>query len=140
MLNLYKGLIFSVIAWNCFFLKSTWNLTLFSFDRLMDMPDVMKQMPPLPVKLNEELATTILPPRTSHPMQSWSYSIWVSLLVLINMTQALQRSHVHVVPQIKSQSFRLGNNSQQSWPAFSQKLLWPNRFHLCFLPFLGFFP
>lgn len=36
---------------------------------LRDLPDVMKQMPPLPVKLNEDLANTILP-RTSHPMQS----------------------------------------------------------------------
>ncbi|PON63562.1 hypothetical protein PanWU01x14_130360 [Parasponia andersonii] len=38
-------------------------------NELSDMPDVMKQMPPLPVKLNEELANTILP-RTSHTMQS----------------------------------------------------------------------
>jgi len=26
------------------------------------MPETMKQMPPLPVKLNEELASNILPP------------------------------------------------------------------------------
>ncbi|XP_075661952.1 uncharacterized protein LOC142631625 isoform X3 [Castanea sativa] len=30
---------------------------------LNDTPEVMKQMPPLPVKLNEELANSILPPR-----------------------------------------------------------------------------
>ncbi|KAF3455750.1 hypothetical protein FNV43_RR00392 [Rhamnella rubrinervis] len=36
---------------------------------LNDMPEVMKQMPPLPVKLNEELVHTILPP-TSHSLQS----------------------------------------------------------------------
>uniref|UniRef100_A0A1D1XTM8 Histone H2A deubiquitinase MYSM1 n=1 Tax=Anthurium amnicola TaxID=1678845 RepID=A0A1D1XTM8_9ARAE len=35
-----------------------------------EMPNVMKQMPPLPVKLNEELANSILPHRTSMPMQS----------------------------------------------------------------------
>ncbi|KAJ7947473.1 Histone H2A deubiquitinase (DUF3755) [Quillaja saponaria] len=34
-----------------------------------DLPDVMKQMPPLPVKVNEELANSILP-RTTLPMQS----------------------------------------------------------------------
>ncbi|KAK9672209.1 hypothetical protein RND81_12G084500 [Saponaria officinalis] len=32
---------------------------------MSDTPEIMKQMPPLPVKLNEELANTILP-RTSH--------------------------------------------------------------------------
>ncbi|KAL6563543.1 hypothetical protein OROGR_002502 [Orobanche gracilis] len=26
-----------------------------------DMPEIMKQMPPLPVKLNDELANSILP-------------------------------------------------------------------------------
>ncbi|KAF2300303.1 hypothetical protein GH714_011553 [Hevea brasiliensis] len=35
---------------------------------LNDMPDVMKQMPPLPVKLNEELGRTILP-RPNLPMK-----------------------------------------------------------------------
>lgn len=30
-------------------------------DNLNDLPEVMKQMPPLPVKLNEELANSILP-------------------------------------------------------------------------------
>ncbi|OVA03046.1 Protein of unknown function DUF3755 [Macleaya cordata] len=35
---------------------------------LNDMPGIMKQMPPLPVKMNEELANSILP-RTSLPMQ-----------------------------------------------------------------------
>ncbi|CAL9135293.1 unnamed protein product [Musa textilis] len=34
---------------------------------LNDMPEIMKQMPPLPVKLNEELANSILP-RTTIPM------------------------------------------------------------------------
>ncbi|RZR78513.1 hypothetical protein BHM03_00003908 [Ensete ventricosum] len=34
---------------------------------LNDMPEIMKQMPPLPVKLNEELANSILP-RTTMPM------------------------------------------------------------------------
>ncbi|KAF9595703.1 hypothetical protein IFM89_003445 [Coptis chinensis] len=36
---------------------------------LNDMPGIMKQMPPLPVKVNEELANTILP-RPTRPMQS----------------------------------------------------------------------
>ncbi|XP_042495205.1 uncharacterized protein LOC122074460 [Macadamia integrifolia] len=36
---------------------------------LNDMPGVMNQMPPLPVKVNEELANSILP-RTTLPMQS----------------------------------------------------------------------
>ncbi|AEE74564.1 Homeobox-like domain superfamily [Arabidopsis suecica] len=36
---------------------------------LNDMPEVMKQMPPLPVKLNEELANSILP-RPSHQRKS----------------------------------------------------------------------
>uniref|UniRef100_A0A5B7BDM4 Myb-like domain-containing protein n=1 Tax=Davidia involucrata TaxID=16924 RepID=A0A5B7BDM4_DAVIN len=36
---------------------------------LSDMPDIMKQMPPLPVKVNEELANSILP-RSVVPMQS----------------------------------------------------------------------
>ncbi|XP_023528200.1 uncharacterized protein LOC111791185 [Cucurbita pepo subsp. pepo] len=35
---------------------------------LNEMPEVMKQMPPLPVKVNDELANTILPP-TAHSMQ-----------------------------------------------------------------------
>ncbi|XP_058094272.1 uncharacterized protein LOC131240185 [Magnolia sinica] len=38
-------------------------------NELNDMPGVMKHMPPLPVKLNEELANTILP-RPPMPMQS----------------------------------------------------------------------
>ncbi|XP_027341345.1 uncharacterized protein LOC113854524 [Abrus precatorius] len=36
---------------------------------LNDLPEVMKQMPPLPVKVNEELANSILP-RTTLPPQS----------------------------------------------------------------------
>ncbi|KAG7581369.1 hypothetical protein ISN44_As08g010590 [Arabidopsis suecica] len=36
---------------------------------LNDMPEVMKQMPPLPVKVNEELANSILP-RPSHQRKS----------------------------------------------------------------------
>ncbi|XVE81012.1 hypothetical protein DITRI_Ditri15bG0028400 [Diplodiscus trichospermus] len=36
---------------------------------LNNMPDIMKQMPPLPVKMNDELADAILPP-PPHPMQS----------------------------------------------------------------------
>ncbi|GKU97855.1 hypothetical protein SLEP1_g10937 [Rubroshorea leprosula] len=36
---------------------------------LNDMPEVMKQMPPLPVKVNEELANSILP-RSSHQVKS----------------------------------------------------------------------
>ncbi|XP_011089573.1 uncharacterized protein LOC105170494 isoform X1 [Sesamum indicum] len=36
---------------------------------LNDTPEIMKQMPPLPVKLNEELANSILP-RTSLPKKS----------------------------------------------------------------------
>ncbi|XP_022761595.1 uncharacterized protein LOC111307725 [Durio zibethinus] len=38
-------------------------------NELNDMPDIMKQMPELPVKMNDELANTILPP-SPHPMQS----------------------------------------------------------------------
>ncbi|KAG4125889.1 hypothetical protein ERO13_D10G125900v2 [Gossypium hirsutum] len=38
-------------------------------NELNDIPDVMKQMQVLPVKLNDELASTILPP-SSHPMLS----------------------------------------------------------------------
>ncbi|KAL0389200.1 UNVERIFIED_CONTAM: hypothetical protein Scaly_0277100 [Sesamum calycinum] len=34
-----------------------------------DLPEIMKQMPPLPVKLNEELANSILP-RTSLPKKA----------------------------------------------------------------------
>ncbi|XP_022722302.1 uncharacterized protein LOC111279605 [Durio zibethinus] len=36
---------------------------------LNDMPDIMKQMPPVPVKVNDELANTILSP-APHSMQS----------------------------------------------------------------------
>lgn len=36
---------------------------------MKDAPEIMKQMPPLPVKLNEELANSILP-RATMPMQS----------------------------------------------------------------------
>ncbi|KAJ8748205.1 hypothetical protein K2173_000613 [Erythroxylum novogranatense] len=36
---------------------------------LKDVPEIMKQMPPLPVKMNEELAKSILHP-TSHQMKS----------------------------------------------------------------------
>ncbi|KAI9079406.1 hypothetical protein K1719_038705 [Acacia pycnantha] len=36
---------------------------------LNDLPEVMKQMPPLPIKVNEELANSILP-RTNLPTQS----------------------------------------------------------------------
>ncbi|CAK9137480.1 unnamed protein product [Ilex paraguariensis] len=32
---------------------------------LNDLPEIMKQMPPLPVKLNEELANSILPRSSS---------------------------------------------------------------------------
>ncbi|KDP45180.1 hypothetical protein JCGZ_15045 [Jatropha curcas] len=39
------------------------------FCSLNDMPEIMKQMPPLPVKVNEELANSILPP-SSHHMKS----------------------------------------------------------------------
>ncbi|KAG8481309.1 hypothetical protein CXB51_026091 [Gossypium anomalum] len=38
-------------------------------NELNDIPDIMKQMQVLPVKLNDELANTILPP-SSHPMLS----------------------------------------------------------------------
>ncbi|XP_004246247.1 uncharacterized protein [Solanum lycopersicum] len=37
---------------------------------LNDMPEIMKQMPPLPVKLNDELASLILPPRPPLPNKS----------------------------------------------------------------------
>ncbi|XWS09379.1 hypothetical protein CRYUN_Cryun40dG0080300 [Craigia yunnanensis] len=38
-------------------------------NNLNDMPDIMKQMPPIPVKLDHGLANTILPP-SPHTMQS----------------------------------------------------------------------
>lgn len=41
-----------------------------------DMPELMKQMPPLPVKLNEELVNSILP-RTSLSKKSW-YPRWLA--------------------------------------------------------------
>ncbi|WRX20274.1 hypothetical protein QQP08_012761 [Theobroma cacao] len=44
-------------------------LQILQLSSLNDMPDIMKQMPPLPVKVNDELAGTILPPST-HMMQS----------------------------------------------------------------------
>ncbi|KAG5586098.1 hypothetical protein H5410_046532 [Solanum commersonii] len=37
---------------------------------LNDTPEIMKQMPPLPVKLNDELASLILPPRPPLPNKS----------------------------------------------------------------------
>ncbi|CAN4093530.1 unnamed protein product [Withania somnifera] len=37
---------------------------------LNDMPEIMKQMPPLPVKLNDELASLILPPQPPLPNKS----------------------------------------------------------------------
>lgn len=37
---------------------------------LNDMPEIMKQMPPLPVKLNDELASLILPARPPLPNKS----------------------------------------------------------------------
>ena len=43
-------------------------LLLTSICSLNDMPDIMKQMPPLPVKMNDGLANIILPP-PPHPMQ-----------------------------------------------------------------------
>ncbi|KAJ8559264.1 hypothetical protein K7X08_000032 [Anisodus acutangulus] len=55
------------------------NINLFSQARnniltilndLNDMPEIMKQMPPLPVKLNDELASLILPPRPPLPNKS----------------------------------------------------------------------
>jgi hypothetical protein len=36
--------------------------------RINDAPDIMKQMPPLPVKINEELVNSLLP-RPTVPMQ-----------------------------------------------------------------------
>ncbi|XP_050214507.1 uncharacterized protein LOC126665680 [Mercurialis annua] len=38
-------------------------------NEMNDMPELMKQMPPLPVKINEELANAILPPRPNRPMK-----------------------------------------------------------------------
>jgi len=40
---------------------------LYFFDRMNDSPAVMKQMPPLPVKMNEELSRSILPGTPLHP-------------------------------------------------------------------------
>ncbi|XP_028054225.1 uncharacterized protein LOC114258474 [Camellia sinensis] len=40
----------------------TQNNILTILNDMNDMPEIMKQMPPLPVKLNEELANSILPP------------------------------------------------------------------------------
>jgi hypothetical protein len=36
--------------------------------RINDAPDIMKQMPPLPVKINEELINSLLP-RATVPIQ-----------------------------------------------------------------------
>ncbi|KAF3789961.1 hypothetical protein EJ110_NYTH05527 [Nymphaea thermarum] len=69
--------VFNQITSNLASFKIQENISLFCQTRdniltilndLNDMPDVMKQMPPLPVKVNEELANSILPPPTL-PMQ-----------------------------------------------------------------------
>ncbi|OAY82991.1 hypothetical protein ACMD2_16594 [Ananas comosus] len=39
------------------------------FNEIKDVPDIMNQMPPIPVKINEELANSMLP-TTPSPMQS----------------------------------------------------------------------
>ncbi|KAG8644413.1 hypothetical protein MANES_11G126577v8 [Manihot esculenta] len=51
------------------FLQCSYRRTSVSSAELNDMPDVMKQMPPLPFKLNEKLANTMLPYRPNLPMK-----------------------------------------------------------------------
>ncbi|GAV73530.1 DUF3755 domain-containing protein [Cephalotus follicularis] len=62
---------FNKISANLTALQTLENINLFCQARdnilkimvdLNDMPEMMRQMPPLPVKVNEELANTILPP------------------------------------------------------------------------------
>ncbi|XP_078433810.1 histone H2A deubiquitinase (DUF3755) [Wolffia australiana] len=47
-----------------------WDNILTLLNETNEIPGEMKQMPPLPVKVNEELANSLLPHRTSTPMQS----------------------------------------------------------------------
>ncbi|XP_068666894.1 uncharacterized protein [Aristolochia californica] len=70
--------VFSQISANLANMQIHENISLFCQTRdniltilndLNDMPGIMRQMPPLPVKVNEELANSILP-RSSIPMQS----------------------------------------------------------------------
>lgn len=44
----------------------SYMLMLTSIYSLNEMPDIMRQMPPLPVKVNEDLANTILPHSAHH--------------------------------------------------------------------------
>ncbi|XP_022758845.1 uncharacterized protein LOC111305505 [Durio zibethinus] len=50
-------------------LCKAWDNILTILNDMNDLPEVMKQMPPLPVKVNEELANNILP-RSSHQIKS----------------------------------------------------------------------
>jgi hypothetical protein len=56
----------------CFFLGfcpiSTVLIRMQNFCRINDAPEIMKQMPPLPVKINEDLVNSLLP-RPTVPMQ-----------------------------------------------------------------------
>nr|XP_019703524.1 uncharacterized protein LOC105038612 [Elaeis guineensis] len=47
----------------------TWDNIVTILKDSSDMPEIMNQMPPLPVQINEELANSILP-RTTMPMQT----------------------------------------------------------------------
>ncbi|XP_039125740.1 uncharacterized protein LOC120261812 [Dioscorea cayenensis subsp. rotundata] len=49
--------------------QQTYDNILTIMNEMNEMPEIMKQMPPLPVKVNEELANSILPP-PSVPRQS----------------------------------------------------------------------
>ncbi|KAJ0977073.1 hypothetical protein J5N97_012547 [Dioscorea zingiberensis] len=42
--------------------QQTYNNILTIMNEMNEMPEIMKQMPPLPVKVNEDLANSILPP------------------------------------------------------------------------------
>ncbi|CAH8356466.1 unnamed protein product [Eruca vesicaria subsp. sativa] len=61
----YKGSIHEYVNSLC---KASDNILAILND-LNDLPEVMKQMPPLPVKVNQELAISILP-RPPHQMKS----------------------------------------------------------------------
>ncbi|ESQ43013.1 hypothetical protein EUTSA_v10015643mg, partial [Eutrema salsugineum] len=61
--------IFQLIHENVSILCKAWENILAILNNLNDMPEVMKQMPPLLVMVNEELANSILP-RPPHQMKS----------------------------------------------------------------------
>ncbi|KAF8020973.1 hypothetical protein BT93_G1403 [Corymbia citriodora subsp. variegata] len=73
---------FSQISTNLHMLKLQENLNLFYharsnitsiLDNMRDMPGIMSQMPPLPVTIDEDLASTILSPNISQPIMFGSH-------------------------------------------------------------------